>query len=135
MTRHPGEELSAYADGELSAERGREIELHLQGCTECRRELTIIRSIGNAMREIETKPTGIWDRVQRAIARPIGWGLLVAGFLLWMVLAAVAWFREEFTVEWLAATAIGTGLLMLLIHFGYEQYREWKESPYKGIQR
>ena len=87
------------------------------------------------MREIETKPAGIWDRVQRAIARPIGWGLLVAGFLLWMVLAAVAWFREEFTVEWLAATAIGTGLLMLLIHFGYEQYREWKESPYKGIER
>ena len=135
MTRHLTEELSRYADGELSAEETRLVEAHLRDCTECMRELALIRSMGEAMRNIEPRKAGMWQRVHRRIARPIGWTLILAGFLVWVILAVIAWFRETLTIEWLSSTAVGTGLLILLISISYEQYREWKDSPYKHIER
>jgi 4-hydroxybenzoate polyprenyltransferase len=73
--------------------------------------------------------------VHRRITRPIGWILVTAGAALWVVLIAVAWFRQALTPEWVAATAVAVGLAMLAAGIGYEQYREWKDSPYKDIER
>jgi hypothetical protein len=61
--------------------------------------------------------------------------LIAAGVLVWVALAVVAWFRQAVTVEWLAGTAVAIGLLLLFIKIAHEQYREWKESPYKHIER
>ena len=137
VSRHPREELSAYADGELDRESARRVEEHLRGCTECVRELALIRLMGGAMRSLGATPPppGVWEGVERRIARPVGWLLFVAGLVLWVGLALVAWFRESLTLEWLAATAIGAGLVVLALFVAYEQYREWKGSPYKDLER
>jgi anti-sigma factor RsiW len=137
MNGHPQEMLSAYADGELAPDEARRVEEHLARCTECARELAINRSIGGAMRSTESGHPrgGVWEGVHRRITRPLGWVLILAGVAAWLGLALVAWFREAMTWEWLVATAVGVGVLLLLVGIGYEQYREWKTSPYKDIER
>ena len=51
-------------------------------------------------------------------------------------LAAVEWFRTgALTPEWLAATAVGVGIGLLALNIGWEQYREWRESPYRDVER
>ena len=77
----------------------------------------------------------VWDEVHRKITRPVGWLLLLAGSALWAALVLVAWWRAELTVEWIAVTGIGTGLLFLIIGIGHEQYRDWKTTRYKDVQR
>jgi anti-sigma factor RsiW len=137
MNGHPREALHAFADGELPEDERRRVEAHLAVCTECARELSIIRNLGGAMRDMKTPRAGgsVWEGVHRRITRPLGWILLTAGALLWAVLMTVAWFRQSLTLEWAAVTAVGAGLLVLLVGIGYEQYREWKSSPYRGIER
>jgi anti-sigma factor RsiW len=137
MNGHPREALSAYADGELPPEEARRVRAHLERCTECARELATIRTLGGAMRTMHPAPrrAGTWEAVHRRITRPVGWILLVAGVALWTVLAVVSWFRQALTLEWLAATAVGVGVAMLAAGIAYEQYREWKDSPYRDIER
>ncbi len=76
-----------------------------------------------------------WERVHLRITRPVGWTLLAAGVLVWAGIVAVAWFRQPPTLAWLAATAAGVGVAMLAIGIAHEQYREWKTSPYRDIER
>lgn len=137
MTEHPSELISAYADGELTPEDRRQVENHLRLCTECTRELALIQSLGGAMKAMSPhRHRSVWEGVHRRITFPIGWVLLVAGLGVWVALAIYEWFRQgALTAEWLAATAIIVGLVLLLVGVAYEQYREWKETPYKDIQR
>lgn len=135
---HPGPELSAYADGELAREAARRVRSHVEGCTECARELALIKAMGDAMRESsEAEERGsVWEGVHRRLTRPAGWVLLVAGVLILGGLAAVEWFRAgSLTLEWLATTAVVVGGGLLVVAIGYEQYREWKHSPYKDVER
>ena len=135
--RHPGEELSAYADGELPPAEADAVESHLASCTECRRELAAIRAVGDAMSAGGTEETGsVWGAVRRRIVEPAGWLLLGAGVAVLAALAGVEWFRTgSLTVEWLAATAVGVGVGLLALSIGREQYREWKQSPYRDVER
>jgi anti-sigma factor RsiW len=138
MNRHPHELLGAYADGELAAAETARVAEHLATCTECTRELALIRSMGGAMRSMvqHTPPRGLWDRVHRRITRPIGWLLVLAAVLTWSALIAVEWYRErELTWEYAAATGFAIGIVMIAASVGYEQYRDWKETRYKDIER
>lgn len=139
MTQHPLESISAYADGELGVEEAARVESHLAECTECARELALIKSMGEAMTNgmQNARPSkGLWRSVHRRITQPVGWLLFVAGVTVWIALGVTEWFRAgELTLPWLATTAIGIGLAMLLVGIGYEQYREWRQSPYKDLDR
>jgi anti-sigma factor RsiW len=137
MSRHPREQLSAYLDGELPPEQAASVERHLHGCTECSRELAIMNMLGGAMRGMTTQRPrrSVWDGVHRRITQPAGWLLLVAGAAIWAGLAMLAWWRAELTAEWIAATGVAAGLILLLVSLGYEQYREWKETRYRDVQR
>lgn len=138
MNEHPLELISAYADGELSREEASRVEAHLEECTECVRELALIRSIGGAMRTTPTPPTGpgVWPAVHRRLTRPIGWILFLAGVIAYAALAILEWYRERtLTLEWLGTTAIVLGLALLLASVAYEQYQEWKNTPYKDVDR
>jgi anti-sigma factor RsiW len=137
MNHHPTDELSAYADGELPPDATRRVAEHLEACTECARELSLIRTLGGAMRTLQNRPPdrSTWERVHRRLTRPAGWILIVLGAVLWGGLALASWLRRELTLEWLAGTALGVGLLMLLVGIAYEQYREWRGSPYRDIER
>lgn len=136
MSTHPRENLSAFLDGELAPAEAALVEQHLNDCTECSRELVILRDLGGAMKSMPTdRSRSVWDGVHRRITKPIGWILFVAGLVVWAVLGLIAWSREELTLEWAAASAIGVGLLLLLVGVGYEQYREWKETRYKDVDK
>lgn len=137
MNEHPLEAISAYADGELSGAERERVERHLAGCTECARELALIRSMGDAMaRQRETETRDMWPGVHRRITQPIGWILVAAGVVVWIALALTEWFRQgTITPEWLASTAIGIGVALLAVGVGHQQYREWRESPYKDVER
>lgn len=134
---HPEEELSAYADGELPASEARAVEAHLETCTECRRELAVIETMGDAMNAASGTGGGsVWDGVRRRIVRPAGWLLLAAGVAVLAALAAVEWFRTgALTTGWLATTAAGVGIGLLAVSIGWEQYREWRESPYRDVEK
>ena len=137
MREHPIEAIGAYADGELPPEEARAVAAHLETCSECARELALIRAMGEAMREVRVnEKRSVWGAVQRRIARPAGWFLVVAGAVILAALGVVEWFRTgEVTLEWLAATGIGVGLALLVLSIGWEQYVEWKGSPYRDLER
>ena len=140
MTVHPHELLSAYADGELTGDDAHRVAEHLATCTECARELALIRSLGAAMiMEAQRKGTGggdLWPGVHRRLTQPVGWILVVAGVAVWAALALVEWFRtDSVTIEWLATTAIGIGVALLVVAIGHQQFREWRESPYKDLHK
>lgn len=138
MNRHPHELLGAYADGELDASDTARVAQHLKGCTECARELALIRSMGGAMRTMvaNTDARDVWGGVHRRLTRPAGWLLFVAGVAVWSAMAVLEWFRHrELTWEWLATTAVGVGIALLLVGVLHEQYREWKDTRYKDIMR
>jgi anti-sigma factor RsiW len=138
MSTHPLERISAYADGELDAEEVRGVEAHLAGCTECARELALIRALGGAMKVslAERRHGSVWNRVHRSITRPIGWMLFVGGISAWIVLGVIEWFRMgELSVRWLATTGIGLGFGLIVAGVGYEQYRAWRDEPYRHIER
>jgi anti-sigma factor RsiW len=138
MNRHPHELLGAYADGELDAAGTARVAQHLTACTECAREVALIRSMGGAMRQMvnDAAPRGIWDRVHRRITRPLAWVLILAGTAIWAGLVVTSWYRtRELTWEWMAFTALAVGAILLLVGVGYEQYREWKETRYKDVRR
>lgn len=136
---HPtGRTIGAYADGELPPDEASRVEAHLRSCTECARERALIRAMGGAMRETATEPPrkSVWGAVHRRITGPVGWLLLVTGAVVLAALALVEWVREgRFDLEWFATTAVGIGLALLVVRIGYEQYREWKTSPYKDLER
>ena len=137
MNEHPRALLSAYLDGELGGDEAARVERHLRNCTECARELSLITRIGGAMRAMPRPEDArsVWSGVHRRITRPLGWILLLVGLALWAGLALVAWARAELTLEWLALTGIGVGLLLLVIGIGYEQYRDWTATRYRDVER
>lgn len=134
---HPTEELDAYADGELEDEARRRVARHLEECSECRRDLALIRTMGDAMRDTMTASDGgVWDSVHRRLTRTAGWALVVTGAVILGILAGIEWFRAgSLTLEWVATTAVGVGVALLLVSIGREQYREWKSSPYRDLER
>jgi anti-sigma factor RsiW len=136
MNVHPREQLSAYVDGELPPDDAAAVERHLRDCTECARELTIMRDMGGAMRTMSTqyRGRGVWNGVHRRITRPVGWLFILVGVAVWAWLAVSRWSQQELTLEWAAGMAVVVGLVLLLLSLGYEQYRDWRETRYKDVE-
>lgn len=89
MTCHDARELfSALVDEALSARERGDLDAHLAGCAECRRELERFQSTVSLLHRVEPAraPAGFVDRVVAA-ARPAPWyrRLLRAVFLPWPV--------------------------------------------------
>jgi anti-sigma factor RsiW len=137
MIDHPVELIGPYADDELSPADKLRLEQHLANCTECARELALIRSITEALQRLANQPPhrSMWHVIEKKITQPLGWTLMVAGVAVWLSLGLIEWFRGELTLEWLATTAIGIGFALVLAGVAMQQYRDWRTSPYKDIHR
>ena len=75
MTCHDARaSLSAFLDEALAPDERREVEAHLEGCAECRRELERLRQTVALLHRVEPAraPVGFVDRVAAA-ARPRPW--------------------------------------------------------------
>jgi len=71
MSEHPTERLSAYIDGELTADERTSVEQHLETCADCQGVLADLRGIVVRARALEDRPpendlwTGIEARLEK----------------------------------------------------------------------
>jgi anti-sigma factor RsiW len=63
--------LSAWLDGELAPEVMSQVELHLEGCAGCRRELALLTALEQALGALPAPlPQGLPEKVRARLARP-----------------------------------------------------------------
>jgi hypothetical protein len=93
MTEHPGDLLSAYLDGELSASEARQVESHLLRCGACNAELDDLGAARRMLRELPPVPAppgftrGLVDRRRRSVRRGTGLALVAASVAVILGLA------------------------------------------------
>jgi len=133
------EDLMRYLDDELSTEERRRVEEAIQDSTELRRDLAIYRSMRLDLSELPGGQRGarsVWGAVNRQLTRPVGWVLLVVGFLVWAGYGAWVFATSPANpVEKLAVGALVVGFLILLAATIFERLGEWKDDPYRDVER
>lgn len=134
------EELMRYLDGEVGPEERLRIQGALESSTELRRELLVYRAMKDDLQTLKLKQAhgngSIWYAVNRQLARPLGWVLLIVGSLVWAAYGIYLFITSSaFILEKMATSAIVIGILLLLASVIWERYREWLSDPYRDIQR
>ena len=134
------EELMRYLDGEVGPEERRRIEASMEYSTELRRELAVYRAMKDDLQTLKLNQGGsngsVWYAVNRHLARPFGWILLVVGSLVWAAYGVYVYLTSPtFLWQKLATGAVGIGILVLLASVIWERYRVWLTDPYRDIQR
>jgi hypothetical protein len=74
MSEHPTERLSAYIDGELTADERTSVEQHLETCADCQGVLADLRGIVVRARALEDRPpeNDLWTEIEaRLEKRPV----------------------------------------------------------------
>lgn len=74
MSEHPTERLSAYIDGELTADQRTSVEQHLETCADCQGVLADLRGIVVRARSLEDRPPekDLWTGIEaRLEERPV----------------------------------------------------------------
>lgn len=133
------DELMRYLDEELDPEGRARVQEALAASTELRRELAIFRAMQSDLAGLpdRSRPSpSVWSAVNRRLTRPVGWILMVGGFLLWAGYGAWIFATSPANpVEKLAVGALSVGFLILLGATIFDRLREWKTDPYRDIQR
>jgi len=101
--------LQAYLDGTLPPEEARAVHAHLDGCTECRAELALLREADEALRAwpVLPEPEGLAARVMAQIAAETA-----PAPRLWE--APLPWLRVHWSEVLLGAASVAT-LAVLVI--------------------
>ena len=129
-----------YLDGEVGPEERSRIEASVENSTELRRELAVYRAMKDDLQSLKLNEGGangsVWNAVNRHLARPFAWVLLVVGSLVWAAYGVYVYLTSP-TLLWqkLATGAIGIGILVLLASVIWERYRIWLTDPYRDIRR
>jgi hypothetical protein len=99
------ERLDDYVDGSLSERDFQEVELHLHGCAECRKQERALRSLlaqAEALPEEMTPPRDLWPGIAERLGersvfarfpslgrRPLAWGSLAAAAAVVLAVASM----------------------------------------------
>jgi hypothetical protein len=116
VSAHPGERLSAFLDGELSAGERAEVQDHLRECPACARELEELGAVDAFARELPVEaPAGYFEelpgRVRARVRRPARpprmalWAVAAAAAVMAVVVTPVVLQRKQ-TVLAPAAQAV-----------------------------
>jgi hypothetical protein len=129
-----------YLDGEVGNEERSRIEASVESSTELRRELAVFRAMKNDLQTLKLDDGGpnnsVWDAVNRHLARPFGWVLLIVGALVWAAYGVYVYLTSPaFLWQKLATGGVGIGILLLLTSVIWERYRVWLTDPYRDIQQ
>ena len=140
MTEHvSNESLMRYLDGEAAPEERAQIDAAVADSTELQRDLVIFRTMKSDLQAMTfglAKDRSVWGAVHRRITRPLGWIMLIAGFLTWGVYGSYLFFSSAIDIwEKLATSAIGLGILLLFGTVIYERRKEWHSDPYRNVYR
>lgn len=135
--------LMARLDGEMAPEDLAELERHLAACEECSRELAEMSELAGLVGEIRlAKPSEedmmrYWPSVYARIERGMGWGLLVAGAVIWVGYGVHAFITDpmmEALTKFLVALPV-VGILMLLVSVIRERYHVSKTERYEEVEK
>jgi hypothetical protein len=109
VSGHPGERLSAYLDGELSADDRAEVQVHLRECADCAHALEELAAVDAFARELPVEaPAGYFEelpgRVRARVRRPVRaprlavWAAVAAAAVMAVVVTPVMLQRESSVV-------------------------------------
>jgi len=133
------ENLMRYLDGEIAPEERARIDAAVANSTELQRDLVVFRTMKNDLQAMTfglANDQSLWGVVHRRITRPLGWLLLSAGFLTWILYGSYLYIVSAIDpLEKLATSAIGLGILFLFGTVIYERRKEWLTDPYRNVYR
>lgn len=134
------EDLMRYLDDELSPGDRARVEAALESSTELAREFAIYRSMKAGVQDLSfagvPRDGSVWGEVNRAITRPIGWFLLSAGSVIFLVYASIVYMTSDVNPwEKIGVGGIVIGFLVLLISAAIDRAREFTTDPYRHIER
>lgn len=130
------EDLALWATNDLSQERAREVEEHIESCGECAAELAEIRELLGAMRQVADASTPqpsldhfYAERVAPALARPVR-----PAFGPWLKVAALvlAFVAGGITHRWLSELATDPSIPQLTREAGGELRLAAYEAANRG---
>ena len=133
------ESLMRYLDGEAAPEERARIDAAVADSTELQREIVIFRTMKSDLQAMTfglAADQSVWGAVHRRITRPLGWIMLIAGFVTWSVYGSYLYLSSAIDVwEKLGTSAIGLGILFLFGTVIYERRKEWRTDPYRNVYR
>ncbi len=133
------ESLMRYLDGEAAPEERARIDAAVSESTELQRDLAVFRTMKSDLQAMTfglANDQSVWGAVHRRITRPLGWLLLSAGLLTWILYGSYLYVVSAIDAwEKFATSAIGLGILFLLGTVIYERRKEWQTDPYRSVYR
>ena len=133
------EDVMRYIDGEVTPDDRTRIEAAVAADTELQREVTIFGTMKTDLQSITftlSRDPSVWGGVHRRLTRPLGWLLVVSGFIVWTVYGSYLYMVSAIDPwEKLATVAIIGGMLLLFGSVIYERYKEWLTDPYRDVYR
>lgn len=135
--------LSAFLDGELTQAGHQRVRIHLEDCEECRAELQQLRELKNLTGSLEfvdppeDKMREFEQRLSVQAPRRLGWGLLLAGVVVWVAYAVYLFATSPTLPSWekLTVGAVVIGLVLLLISVARQRWLELPHDRYRGVKR
>jgi predicted anti-sigma-YlaC factor YlaD len=135
--------MMASIDGEIGPEDRADLESHLAECAECKSEFEGLARVSRLVGEIELpRPSQedmmrYWPSVYAKIERGAGWGLVIAGALIWVGYGVYLFITDPGTgslTKLLIAIPV-VGVLMLLVSVIRERMSVGKSERYKEVER
>ena len=140
--------LMGLLDGELSEDEKKSVEMHLDGCVECRAELKEFDEMKEVMKNMKYKEPPdeawekYWSRVYNKLERGLGWILASIGTMILLFYGgfkAVESLVKDPTVAILLKVAILVllaGLVILFVSVVRERIFTYKKDKYaKEVKR
>ena len=142
IDEHVGEFLSGYIDGELTQQERQRVEIHCDGCAECRQQLDELKNlreqVGNA--RLSEHGEDKWRETMNDTAvkatRGIGWLLLIGGILAISGIVLFSFITDptlELHMKFIIGAIYG-GLAILFISVLRQRLIERKTDKYKDVE-
>jgi hypothetical protein len=147
MTEDKRKLLAGYVDGELSDEERQAFEQELQRNPQLRAELEEFRKLKEvtSMMRYADLPDEVWDgywqSLYRKLERGVGWIMFSIGAIILLFFGLYQGLhdlyidpQEPFLVK-VGVTALGGGLIFLLVSFIRERLFAYKRDRYREVQK
>jgi predicted anti-sigma-YlaC factor YlaD len=139
--------LMGYLDGELDEPRRRELEAHLDGCDECRRERDRFRSLKEVMDPMKFKEPSdqMWDEywtgVYNRLERGLGWIFVSIASIVLISYGLIEWIKVMLGASDVPLLIRGgivflvVGIVVLLVSVVRERLFLYRRERYKEVKR